>query len=348
MKHAKCFLRLVVVCSAIIGSAVATATADDDPLAAVGRLRDRRQYEKALKYIERLRADRSTADDVRQGLDFEAGKTLNDQAMNLSDAARREELFLLAEEHLRQFLDEHPDDRRVLLAKSFLANALAQRARMRKTHAAEPDVDPAEKKRLTREAAELVVRANAAYSPVLIGRAQNCMARAAEPNADPAQKQRLAEEARKLLGEARKNLAHSGELTRAILKALPPVIAAEETERIERRNEMRSLLLQADLTTGMIAVEMAKTFPDGSEEARRHLTEAAELFGTLREKYGTRLAGQYAGLQKARCYHQLGDDERALAICAELLEALPEDVAAFRDIREQAASLAREIRPIPK
>jgi len=280
--------------------------------------------------------------------DFEAGKKLHDQAMSLSDPSRREEVFVRAEEHLLQFIGEHSDDSRVALAKSYLANALAERARMRKTQSEEPGVAPAEKKRLSREAAELVIRANTAYAPVLIGRAQSRMARAAEVGVEPDQKQRLAEEARELLAEARKNLTHSGELVRWILSTMPQVIEPEETELIERRDKMRALLIQADLTIGMIGVEVAKTFPTGSEEAKRHLTEAAEMFGTVYQKYGTRLGGLYAALQQAHCYHQLGDDERALAICTKLLETLPENPLPFADLRKKVGALAREIRPIPE
>ena len=89
-----------------LAMAVAPVRADEDPrtvLAFLQELRDHGLHDKALEYIDLLRADTALPSNVKDVLDFEQGRTLIDEAAKSHDLALREELLKEARNKLDVF-----------------------------------------------------------------------------------------------------------------------------------------------------------------------------------------------------------------------------------------------------
>lgn len=97
------------------------------------------------------------------------------------------------------------------------------------------------------------------------------------------------------------------------------------------RHDFRGKLVQSRLLMATVLAEKARTYPQGSNDNVIMLTEAAEAYRGLYEKYRRWLAGLYARLYQGRCQQELGNSKLALTLYDDLL-IHPGDVPAFRTL----------------
>lgn len=118
-------------------------------------------------------------------------------------------------------------------------------------------------------------------------------------------------------------------------------IPEKDRRAIELRDVLRTDYLQAQLLAAAVKEEMADTKKPGSDEYKKLVTEAAEQYGQIYEKYRTRLAGLYAKMYQGRCSQKLGNHKDALSYFGELLEQ-PDNPEEFRTLKTRTLLLAKD------
>ncbi len=142
------------------------------------------------------------------------------------------------------------------------------------------------------------------------------------------------DEARKLFVESRDELKVKLEGMRGIPET--------ERELIKRRDLLRTEYLEAQLLSAAVLEEKADTTKEGTKERDQLLTDAADAYGELYEKYRRRIAGMYARMYQGRCKQKMGKLDDALGYYVSDLLSQPDAEEAFRVMKTRAMLLAVE------
>ncbi len=210
----------------------------------------------------------------------------------------------------------------------------AARVRLEKFLAEHPDHD-------------LVSNATTQLANVLVERGRMMVDDAGGPAKTADEKKKLLDEARELYDEAKKVFAKAERHYVELLKTMPTgLIDRKNVELIETRSRARADLVQSRLFLGTVVYETAMTYAADSPERKKLLSDAAEKYKELYDKYGTWLAGLYARMWEGRCYKEQGDYNKALQIFDELLAQVDEP-AAFRQLKNKALILSLETCLLP-
>lgn len=182
---------------------------------------------------------------------------------------------------------------------------------------------------------DLVSSANSQLGNLLVERARIKIEQSKSASADKAA---LMDEAKSIYDEAYKVFARSqNELKERLAKMT--VIPESDKKGIELRDRLRKDYLQTQLLAAAIKEERADTAGKGSTDYIADLQTAADEYGSIYEKYRTRIAGLYARMYQGRCYEKMGKYKDALSFLGELLEQ-PDEHPAFRDMKTKAFLLA--------
>jgi tetratricopeptide (TPR) repeat protein len=194
----------------------------------------------------------------------------------------------------------------------------------------------------------LASSATSQLANVLVERGRMQAELAARPSKLPGEKKRLLGQARKLYTEAQEVFARAEKVFVDRLKEMPTgLIDPRKTKLIDERDQARRDLLDARLCLASVAYEIALTHEPDSKERTAGLTGAAKKYESLYEKYGLQLlAGLYARMWEGRCYKELGEWKRALAIFDELLTQSDEPES--RRLKRKALILILETRLQPR
>ncbi len=192
----------------------------------------------------------------------------------------------------------------------------------------------------------LIFSARSQLANLLVQRGRIEREKADEAESEEA-KAKHASAARELLDEA--ELVFQEQEAQAIEEheRFPKFIPQEETKRIEQRNQVRRDILESRMSLAGLRYEYALTYPKGSDQFKKTMTEAAERYGKVYELYSTRLVGLYARMWEGRCYKELGDHVRAFEAFEELLEQ-PDEPAAFRALANRVMVLLLETCLMPE
>src|SRR4051794_353386 len=100
----------VLLAATLVGSR--PARGDEDARTAMTflqGLRDRGYFDLALEYLEKLRAQKTTPDEIRLVIDYEEGRLKLDEAARTGDLGRRRELLDEARDKLNAFTKAQPN-----------------------------------------------------------------------------------------------------------------------------------------------------------------------------------------------------------------------------------------------
>src|SRR4051794_22458439 len=127
-------LRRVILLVAMLAAMVPVRTglvrADEDPRTAIEfeqALRERGYFDLASEYLEKLRGERGTPEEVRAVIDYEFGRLLTDEASKTGDLVRRKELLEQSRSRLETFTKAHPNHELASEALVQLARLLVER-----------------------------------------------------------------------------------------------------------------------------------------------------------------------------------------------------------------------------
>ena len=186
----------------------------------------------------------------------------------------------------------------------------------------------------------LTAAANTELGNVLVERGRARLELARRPSR-ASRKDQLIAEARQLFKKARTVFEDAEKTFAGELEKYPKHIDPEDRERFEARKQVRENLIRARLLAGLVLYDAAKSFPESSRQRSERLTEAAEKFQQIYNRYRTILAGLVARMWQARCYQDLGDTRRALTYYDELL-AQPDEPQEFRSLKRKTLRLVLE------
>ncbi len=158
---------------------------------------------------------------------------------------------------------------------------------------------------------------------------------------DPVVRRQSIESVRALYRQAEGAFLASATQFDEILGKFPRFIDPRNAPPVEQRQQVRRDLLQARLALARVRLEIAQTYERGTAENQANLAEAAKEYADLYEKHRRELGGLYARLGQARCCKELGQPDRALVMCVDLL-AVPGESEALAPLRAQATRLAME------
>ncbi len=157
--------RALPLFAVLIATLAAHARADEDPRTALEfeqALREKGFFDLAGDYLERLRSEKSTPEEIRTVIDYEFGRLLIDEAAKTGDLVRRKELLEQARNRLDAFTKAQPNHELASEALVQLARLLVERGHLALLLGEETD-DKAEKNAKLVEARTSFDQARAAY-----------------------------------------------------------------------------------------------------------------------------------------------------------------------------------------
>lgn len=186
---------------------------------------------------------------------------------------------------------------------------------------------------------ELSSSAEIELANVLIERGQARVLDAERSATAAEEKGKLFEEARGLYAEAKGSLEKAAEKYRSALREmLKGGIERTQPAVVRKREQLQQDLVQTELHLATVAYQTAKTYPADGEEFKTQMQAAADLYRGLFERYGHRLAALYARMWEGRCYKELKDKKKAIAILNEIL-VQPDEPPAFRQLKNKGLVL---------
>jgi hypothetical protein len=191
----------------------------------------------------------------------------------------------------------------------------------------------------------LVDTATDALGNILLERARSKIDQAARPK-NEAKKPQLLAQGRKFYDDA--SGVFQTRLAGIRRKLLDPKYKNVDPQAnpalADERDALRGAYVQSQLMSATILRMKAETYDKGSAEFKAGMKAAAEQYDDVYKKYRTRLAGLYARLYQARCYHQIGgkeDTDEAIVLFEELLEQ-PYKAEPLRAFRTKVLRMALE------
>lgn len=113
---------------------------------------------------------------------------------------------------------------------------------------------------------------------------------------------------------ARKSFASAIKLSQTRVKTLQN----DEGGRVDELRAAQATYLDLSMRYVTVLAQLARTYPEGSDEYKKGLTDAGERFNKIFTSY-QKFAGAYkARLSEAQIDHELGDDDAALEILSEI------------------------------
>ncbi len=139
-----------------------------------------------------------------------------------------------------------------------------------------------------------------------------------EDAADPAKKAAKVAEARAAFSEAREAYKAAIEPLKAAHKKFAGFIEKDDP-RVAERDAIYASLLDAMLQQGVADYEMGETYPAGSPERLKSLTDANAQFESLHNSYREQWAGLTARMWQGKCFEEKNEIGPAIAIYKELM-----------------------------
>jgi tetratricopeptide (TPR) repeat protein len=185
----------------------------------------------------------------------------------------------------------------------------------------------------------LAQEAESKLGTVLIKRGSALVALSTKP-ANAGRKDELIKDARGIFDQAQAVFDKVEKQTDAEYEQLKAELVNKmsDEDKAKRRDKLNDVLL-ARLNAATARYESAKAYDPGTPENLDRLKGAADKYHALYEKFRARAAGLYAGMFEGRCYQDMGDTKRALAIYSDL-QLQPDEPAVFREIKSKALALA--------
>lgn len=179
----------------------------------------------------------------------------------------------------------------------------------------------------------LAPKAEIELGEVLVVRAHDLFDQAQRP-ANLKKKDKLLTDSRAVLEEAKR--VFEGAETKMIeeAKKYPVHTKKNEAHLAEARKQAIAEAVRAQLYTAGIPFELAKTYPEASEERKKLLQESADKFEKLYTKNRTKLAGLISRMKSGQCYQELGDTKRALGMYEDVFSA-GDDEPSVRDLKTE-------------
>ncbi|MDR3636162.1 MAG: tetratricopeptide repeat protein [Isosphaeraceae bacterium] len=154
---------------AVVLAGPAAVRADEDMRTAaqfLAGLRERGYFDLAGEYLELLRNDKSTPEEIRSTIDYDKGQLLVDEAAKTGDLVRRKDLLDQARGDIATFVQKHPKHPRASEAAVALARLYVERGHLALLTAGEldPVKDKDEKAVKLKEARDSFDAARVAYT----------------------------------------------------------------------------------------------------------------------------------------------------------------------------------------
>ncbi len=199
---------------------------------------------------------------------------------------------------------------------------------------------------------KLAPGASSKLADLLAERGNILAEQAMKPGKAPDEKKQLLDEARKLYEDAGKQFKTLETTLVEALKKFPELIDENtEPDKYAERDQARQDLLQTRLALATMLYRVSKTYPDGSAENVKNLTDAAAAYAEMFRKYPTYGGGLYGHLWEGRCYKELAlvvkdkADEyytKAYDAFDDLFLETEEDPRTFRILRNKTTLLYLE------
>ncbi len=162
--------------------------------------------------------------------------------------------------------------------------------------------------------------ANTERAQILLGKARVEIVQSRAP-ANQGNKAEYQKKARDLIAKAKSVFKTAFDQHEAAMKSFGTFIdKAKEPEKAEARAKSEVNMIKAQLDLAQCIYEEAQTHTAGDAEQKRLLTEAAEAFEQMHQRYRSQVGGLYAHLWQGKCFEEQGDLPKALGIYNELVD----------------------------
>jgi hypothetical protein len=179
----------------------------------------------------------------------------------------------------------------------------------------------------------LAPKAEIELGEVLVVRAHDLYDQAQRPS-NLKKKESLLADSRKILEQAKGVFEGAEAKMIEEAKKYPLHTKKNEAHLAKARTQAVAEAVRAQLYTAGIPFELAKTYPEASEERKKLLQESADKYEKLYTKNRAKLAGLISRMKSGQCYQELGDTKRALGMYEDVFNAGDEEPVA-RDLKTE-------------
>lgn len=174
---------------------------------------------------------------------------------------------------------------------------------------------------------------------VLVVRAHNLFDQANRPT-NLKKKDALLADSRKFLEEAKS--VFEGAETKMIeqVKKYPLHTRKNEEHLANARKAAVEAAVRAQIYAAGVPLDLAKTYPEASDERKKFLQESADKFDKLYTKNSNKLAGLIARMKEGQCYQELGDTKRAVGMYEDIFTKADDEVPLQRDLKTETLCYA--------
>lgn len=185
----------------------------------------------------------------------------------------------------------------------------------------------------------LAPKAEIELGEVLVVRAHDLFDQAQRP-ANLKKKDKLLTDSREVLQEAKR--IFEGAETKMIeeAKKYPVHTRPKEAHLAEARKQATAEAVRAQLYTAGIPFELAKTYPEASEERKKLLQESADKYDKLYSKNSNKLAGLISRMKSGQCYQEMGDTKRAVGMYEDVFTKGGDEEPMVRDLKTETLCYA--------
>ena len=141
--------------------------------------------------------------------------------------------------------------------------------------------------------------------------------------------------ARGFIKTARETFQQAFDQYETQFKAFPTFIPEDEKQRRAERAQVESQYMQAQFDLARTIYDEAQTYPEGSEERKKRLNEAADAFEQMHQKYRSQVAGLFARLWQGKSFEEQDEIRKALGIYNEILDH-PGNTASMERLQDTA------------
>lgn len=125
---------------------------------------------------------------------------------------------------------------------------------------------------------------------------------------------------RRFYGSAREAFTRAVDRLSTKLATYPRFIPAEDNKRREEREQVRGMMINAELQREIASYDEAQTLPADSPQRKEMLEAAQVAFNKLFDQYRTQMAGLTARMWQGKCFEEQGELGKAMGIYKELLD----------------------------
>ena len=252
-----------------------SAEAVEPALEFIQGLRQRRYYDTALQYMDKIEQQGDLPDDIKTVIPYERAQTLLESAKGLTNLDLQRKQLDASQASFESFVKGSPNH-------------------------------------------PLAGQANTARGRILLEKARVEIWDGDKPS-NEGSREKFRDNARTFIQQARVIFQQAQDQHQKAWEAFPTFIPEDEKQKRAERDRAENLFMEAQLDLAQCTYWEAQTYDKGNAKRKEILTNAANEFEAIHQKYRSMIGGLFARMWQGKCFEEQDEIGPALGIYEELL-----------------------------